>query len=486
MNKMGQMLKKYKQNQSGMVLASILMVTLFLSVLAFAIINFSTVNLSRSRGRVLNLQAQYAGESGADAALAILNSGNSTYTGTSSDIEVVDNPPFYRATYSVSVTPGNSGKEKFITATGKVYQPSTATTPKFIHRIEVYSERSSTFVASAMTSRNILYVESGVKNIQTTNLYINGFIQMNKNTTNLIAENIFVADKNTGASNCSIGGTGNLVKPSLFSDPAQTKTNITVAYNNCINPPGNNDSSDFEVTANTPLNKIQSAYIPWSQYMDNSYQDSPGGCADWTTGSFPRSIPSSGNSKKTHYPNSNSGVDSSGTCGSGGSLSLGTGQYNILDHAHIRANLCSAAACSPTFYNPDNGLGGTTEITKYIFVEGTIKFDKVNTAANSGPIVFITYGADPSGLSGCPYGGSIFVGNGSSTNAPAIFFNATNSICLSKTKFSSTNSLGGLLGKNIYIDSSPGTPFDLGLDPNFPVDQIPVDLTWKSVRYKRL
>jgi hypothetical protein len=474
---------KYKTypDESGMMLAAILMISIFLSVLAFAIINFSTVNLSRARSRVLLLQAQYASESGADATLAILNSGNSSYSGTASDVQLLDNSPYYKATYSITVTSGSTDKQKYITSTGKIYVPSNAATPKYTRKIEIYSERSTTSFSSSAVSRNILYIESGVKNLNAKDLTINGFIQMNKNTTNLIAENIVIGGKNTGAGNCSIGGSGNLVKPTSFTTAGQTKTNITMAYNNCISPPGNSSNSDFSVSANQAgISQVQSTFIPWSQYMDNTYQNSPGGCSDWTSGTFPRDIPSTGNTKKTHYPNSSSGIDTSGTCGTAGNLNLSTGQYNIKDNVHIRANLCGTAGCTPTFNNPDSTL-------KWVFVEGTINFNSLNTTAGSGPIVFVAYGADPAGLSAtCPYGGSAYLGNSGNTSAPKIYILALNGICLDKTKFSSANALGGLSGKNIYISTNPGTPFDLGLDPAFPTSQIPVDLSWKSVRYRRL
>lgn len=455
------------------------MVILFLSVLAFAVINFSTINLSRSRSRVLLLQAQYASESGADAALAILNSGNTSYTGTGADVQVLSNAPHYRATYSSVVTAGANPKEKYITATGKVYVPASAASPTYTRTVEVYTERSSATGSSSLVGRNILYVESGVKNIQAKDIYINGFIWLNKNTINLIAENITVADKNTGAGNCSIGGTGNLVKPSTFTDPAQTKTNITTAFNNCINPPGNTTNANFNVLANqTGVSKVQSTYIPWGQYMDGTYQNSPTVCNDWLTGSFPRNIPSSTTTKQTHYPDSGTGVSS--TCGSSGNLNIGNGQYNILQHTHIRANLCGSSSCKPTFNNPDPTI-------KYIFIEGSVSFDNIITAPGSGPMVFVAYGPDPaSKASACPYGGAFYLGKDDTASAPAAYFLSMNGICLDKTKFGSNPALGGLSGKNIYIATSPGTPFDLYLDSGFPADQIPIDLSWKSVRYRRL
>jgi len=462
--------------QAGSVIVTILIVMIFLSTLLFSMMTLSKANLARARGRVLLLQAQYAAESGADSAIAYFNAGTA-YTGTPSDVTVLSGGQ-YKATFAVSVVNGSTGKEKIITSTGKVYAPAAATTPSFTRTLRITAQRTSTTSSSSIASRNVLYIDSGVKNVTAKDLYINGFIQMNKNTTDLTAENITVAGKNTGASNCSIGGSGNLIKPATFTTPGQTKTKLTLAYNNCISPPGNTSNSDFDVLANqTNISTITSMYIPWDQYMDSSYTNA-GSCTSWTTGASPRNIPAVAGSTATHYPDSGSGVSTS--CGSSGDLALGSAQYNIKSNVHIRANLCAASACTPTFYNPTSTLF-------FVFVEGTINFDGITSAAGSGPIVFVTYGADPASKSGvCPYGGSLYLGKNGTASAPAIYLLATNGICLDKTKFGSTPALGGLGGKNIYIATNSGTPFDLGLDSTFPTSQIPIDLAWRAARYERL
>jgi hypothetical protein len=214
--------------------------------------------------------------------------------------------------------------------------------------------------------------------------------------------------------------------------------------------------------------------------MDSSYQSSPGGCTDWTSGASPRSIPSTGNTKKTHYPDSGSNIST--LCGTSGDLALGSNQYNIKDNVHVRANLCAASACDPTFYNP-------TANTYFVFIEGTVNFNSVKTASGSGPIVFVVYGADPaSKTSLCPYGGAVYLGQQGSTttNAPALYLLAQNGVCMDGTKFGAAPALGGMGGKNLYINTQSGQPFDLGLDPNYPVSQIPIDLSWRETGYERI
>lgn len=473
------------QSQNGAILITILLVMVFLTAIIFGSLTLAGSSLYRAKSRIMLLQAQYAAESGVDIAIAKFNSGDEAYAGANSEVTVL-NSTNYKATFTSSIAAGGNDSEKLITAVGKVYRPAAATTPSYTRKIRVVVQRSTTDMATSLMARNIIYIASGVKTITAQDVYANGFIHMSKNTTDLIAENITVADRDTGATNCSIGGSGNLVKPSSFTDPTQTKTNIVAAYNNCISPPGNISSSDFNVSANqNNIYKIASTYIPWSQYMNSTYQNAPGGCNDWLAAS-PVTIPSTGNTKKTHYPNSDSGVLNS--CGTSGSLALGSKTFTLTDNAHIRANLCAASACSPTFNNPDS-------TPKYIFVEGSINFASVKTASGSGPIVLINYGGDPSSKTGvCPYGGSLYLGQSGSdyTKAPALYLLAINGLCIDGTKFG-TNSdpadapmLGGISGKNIYIASSPSTPRPLYLDPTFPVDKIPINLSWRAVRYERL
>jgi hypothetical protein len=469
---------KYRidKNTRAFILPDILFIMMFLSVILFGLVDLSTSVLYRARTRVYQLQALYAAESGADSAVAMLNNSSSSYTGSSTPTTVLSTAQA-KASFTSTVSTGSNNNQRIIFSTGNVYVPATATTPTYTRTIRVVAAQSSTTTSSSIVSRNILDIASSVKSVTGVDIYIDGYINLAKNTNKLIAENITVAGKNTGASNCSIGGAGSLQKPTTFTHSGQTQTNITVAYNNCINPPGNTSNSDFNVMANTSVTPIASTYIPWGQFMDSTYQNA-GSCSDWTTGSSPITIPSAGHAKMTHYPDSGSNVSSS--CGNNGDLNLGSNQYNITDNVHIRANLCQASACSPTFYNPTSNL-------VWIFVEGDVNFASVQTASGSGPMVLVAYGSDPSSLSvACPDGGALHVGSsGGTTTAPALYLLASNGLCLERTKFGANQSLAGVSGKNIYIATNSGTPFDLGFNPTFPVNQIPTNLAWRAVLYQQ-
>lgn len=473
------------QNQErGALLVTVLVIMFFLMTMLLGLMLLASLNLSRATERIFLLQTQYASETGADIALTNLNTGASTPYGLTAEKTILTSGNHYKATYRVKMddSPSSDNNEKIVTATGYVYSPANSATPKYTRTIQVTAKRSSSASAASIISRNVVHVASSVKEILGKDIFVNEYIQLDKVTNELIMENATVAGKNTSASNCSIGGAGKLEKPSTFTNPGQTKTNLKLAYNNCITPPGNTSNANFDVAVNqNDIVKVQSTYIPWNYTMDNTYQNSPSGCGNWTSGT-PRTIPSTGNTKKTHYPDTGTGVDTG--CGSTGTINLGSSTYEIRDHAHVRANLCNnAQSCNPTFNNTSGAI-------KYIFVEGSVNLKGLNTTSGSSPIVFVVYGGDPADVTGpCPLGGAVYLGKaGSNTvTAPAAYFIAVNGgVCMDGTKFGLTRSMGGVSGKNVYIATNSGTPFDLSFDPTFPVDQIPINLSWKAAQYQRL
>ncbi len=475
-----------KSKQNGSILVTTLAIMIFLTMLMMSLAVLSSANLSRARARIMQLQAQYSAESGADMAIAMLNDSSSpsaeVYAGTGGSEVTVLNAKQYRSTFRTTVETGTNSKEKIITSTGYVYAPASSSEPKYTRKIRVVAQRTSATTASSMLSRTIIDVSSGVKNIYAKEVYVNDYILLQKNVNVFVAENVTVAGKDATSKRCSIAGSGSLQKPSSFTTPGQTKTKLNLAHNNCIVPPGNSGSSDFDVVANdSSLHTIQSMRIPWGQYMDNNYQSSPTGCSDWTSGTMTRQIPGTGNEKKTHYPDAGTNIASN--CGNNGDINLGTNiTYVIRDHVHVRANFCASSACNPIFNNP-------TPEMKYIFVEGTINFDSLRTSPGSGPIVFVTYGADPaSKIKECPHGGSLYLGKSNiETKAPAAYLLATYGACVSQTKFDTyADALGGIAGKSIYISSNSGQPWSLRLDPSFPINEIPIDLSWRQTAYQRL
>ena len=65
--------------QSGSIIVSIMVIMIFLTMTVLSLSVVSQTNITRAAQRIFLLQAQYAAESGADAAVAYLNSSTGTY-----------------------------------------------------------------------------------------------------------------------------------------------------------------------------------------------------------------------------------------------------------------------------------------------------------------------------------------------------------------------------------------------------------------------
>src|SRR6185369_17925269 len=99
------MRQQHSSRQHGSILVTILVLMIFSASLLLGLDVLANANLFRARGRIFLLQAQYSAESGADAAIATLNSGNFNYTGTTGDVQILSNTQ-YKATYATTVSNG--------------------------------------------------------------------------------------------------------------------------------------------------------------------------------------------------------------------------------------------------------------------------------------------------------------------------------------------------------------------------------------------
>lgn len=481
--------------QSGSIIVSILIIMIFLTITILSLAVVSQANISRANQRIFALQAQYAAESGADTVVAYLNSttGSYGYSGVERALFKDSFAATHRATYTATVTDTGSPNKKVVVSEGKVYQPKSATTPRFTYKVEVVLERSSMEYTASIVSRNSVEIASSVKAVIAKSLYVNEYLRANKNTNDVQIDDLTVAGKYPDGGNCSLSGSGNLIRnPNL---PTGTKAKLRMAHNNCMDtPPGNTSNDDFDIIANdSSLQKIASIYIPWSYKMNNddgNGQYTSGSCSDWTAAS--PTIPSSGNPRETHYPDSGSGTVNASACAGSGSqpadLNLGSKTITLNDHAHIRAHLCKAYTCTPKFINPEASK------PKFVFVEGVINFENVTVDDSSpGDVVFISYATSQTiGASKqCPSdSAAIRLGKDGSNAliAPKAYFIATNGmLCVDQTKFDTgTKSIGGVSGKDIYLSSISGAVFELTFNPEFPLQSIPLDLSWGATDVKRV
>ena len=480
--------------QSGSIIVSIMVIMIFLTMTVLSLSVVSQTNITRAAQRIFLLQAQYAAESGADAAVAYLNSSTGTYPESGTEKLLFTDSPTYRATYQATISDTADPNQKSVMSIGRVYQPSTATVPKLTYKLQVTLERSSTEFTSSIVSRNSVEIASSVKAVIATSLFVNEYVRANKNTSEVAINDLTIAGKYPDGGNCSLSGSGDLTRSSDL--PVGTKAKLRMAFSNCMALPlVNSRIKDFDNIENdSTIQKIASTYIPWGYKMNNADGNGEytnGNCTDWSAAS-PVSIPSAGNDRKTHYPDTGAGTASASACGGSGSapadLNLGSKTYVIKDHVHVRAHFCKASDCTPTFINPDAGT------TKFVFIEGVMNFQNIKIDSSSpGNIIFISYSTSQS-LSDskqCPSNSAaIRLGKDGSISlyAPKAYFIATNGmLCLDQTKFDSgVKSLGGISGKDIYISSNSGATFELAFNPEFPLSTVPLDLSWRSTNIKRV
>ena len=168
-----------RESERGALLATVIIAIMMLSMILFAIIQLAQGNLARAVSRLYSLQTQYAAETGADIALTRLNHMTTQVTTE----QVMERNDRYKATYEVKVEDSPTGNmdEKIITSTGRVYTPASAAKAGYERTVRVVARRSSTNASSSLLSKDIIQVSSSVKDIVAKSIYVNKYIQLDKN-----------------------------------------------------------------------------------------------------------------------------------------------------------------------------------------------------------------------------------------------------------------------------------------------------------------
>ena len=98
-------MRNIRDNQSGSILVSILIIMIFLTMTVMSLAVISQTNITRANQRIFLLQAQYAAESGADVVVAYLNSSAGAYADSGVEKQLTPtSTTTYRATYQSTVT----------------------------------------------------------------------------------------------------------------------------------------------------------------------------------------------------------------------------------------------------------------------------------------------------------------------------------------------------------------------------------------------
>lgn len=125
----------------GFVLPLTLIVFIVMSVVGLSIASLSFSRLSLTTRNVYVANSLLAAESGVDFSLRELNN-TATFAGYSVEQELFSNDTQGRGTYETRIDPGASADEKILTSIGRVYVPTSASTPKVTRTIEVVLGRT--------------------------------------------------------------------------------------------------------------------------------------------------------------------------------------------------------------------------------------------------------------------------------------------------------------------------------------------------------
>jgi hypothetical protein len=172
----------------GIVLVGALIIMSLFMLIALAVADFSLNHFVNSQRTLQSLDALSVAEAGVDKLMLELNTAGSTYPGTGScpaacdtaETTLVANTIEGKATFQTSTV--DDGLTKVITATGKLYVPSTDTVPKVTRRVKVTVFNSAPVPYPVSSGPGGLYlVNNG--SITSGQVYVNGFIDLANNAT---------------------------------------------------------------------------------------------------------------------------------------------------------------------------------------------------------------------------------------------------------------------------------------------------------------
>lgn len=133
--------------EKGYIIGSLLVLMLVISVLMMTITSAGILNFQGATKENARVNAQFSADSGLDQGISKVNQDASwpgtgyTWDGTAwvgaLDEEELYNDGDIRTTYEVTVTPGDTDRQKIIRSVGRTYKPATATTPSASRIFEI-------------------------------------------------------------------------------------------------------------------------------------------------------------------------------------------------------------------------------------------------------------------------------------------------------------------------------------------------------------
>ncbi len=138
-------MKIKKQDTSGFMIATLMVVILIISVLLVTITSTSIANYQSATKEQIRVSAQLAADAGLDIGLHELNL-DSDWAGTGGEVDynTTTSGKSIKTTYDVLIEPGSSAEKKIITSTARAYSPSTNTTPSSTRIYQLEAEAVTT------------------------------------------------------------------------------------------------------------------------------------------------------------------------------------------------------------------------------------------------------------------------------------------------------------------------------------------------------
>ncbi len=181
-------------NSQGMILPTLLVIMLIILTVGLSLSSLVLAQMNIADRGIARANAMLAAEAGAEKTLHELNN-DSDFAGYQSEEVFAQNQTQGRVTYQTTIAEGGLSNEKIITATGRVYMPSTASDPLISRSIRLVVVGTTTDDYSIQTGPGGL-IMSNSATIANGDVYVNGYINMS-NSARIGSEdnpgNVYVA-----------------------------------------------------------------------------------------------------------------------------------------------------------------------------------------------------------------------------------------------------------------------------------------------------
>ena len=172
---------KLKQSARGFILPLFLITVIIIATILVTISTTVTLDYRIATREMHKLNAQFAADAAIDEALVQLNA-SSSYSGTTGQVTLM-NSNNVKTTYETSVTAGATAAKKVISVIGRVFSPSTSTTPQLTRKYQVDVEAVTSGVGDSSVVAGVggLILVNNAK-ITGGDVVVNGTIDMSNNS----------------------------------------------------------------------------------------------------------------------------------------------------------------------------------------------------------------------------------------------------------------------------------------------------------------